>query len=537
MVPGRSKRSRRRQFRGDKVYREEGAVRKDRGGRLPIALVYPNSYYVGMSNLGFHTVYRFLNRDDGIVCERLFREKGRGEGKREALSVESGRPLGDFPLIAFSVSYELDYFNVAAVLKASGIPLRAADRDERHPLIMGGGPCVSANPMPLAPFFDCLGIGEAEAILPGMLPILKEGVGGNREALRQALAEVPGVYVPGYTRGKVARQRVKDLDEFPAKSAVLTPDTELGDLYLMEAERGCNWRCRFCLVSTTFSPMRFRSVAGLLETAEGGLRYRPRLGLVGPAVSDHPQLEELLDGLHRMGARFSISSLRVSGLTDRALEGIVRGGAKTITIAPEAGSERLRQVIRKDIREEDILSAVERTAAPGIRQIKLYFMVGLPSETDEDIEEIIRLTLEGKAALEKKRSGARLTVNVAPFVPKAGTPFQWLSMASRETLEKRLARLKSVLPGRGIQVRGESPAWSLVQGMLARGDSRVAEALENISEVTLSGWRRAVEKCGLDADYYVYREWDRGQETPWGRIDSGAGAGRLEEELEKAQPR
>ncbi len=514
--------------------REEGACRKDWGGRLPIALAYPNSYYLGMSNLGIHAVYRLLNREDSVVCERVFREGGNGEGKTAVLSVESRRRLTDFAVIAFSISYELDYFNVVSILKASGIPLRAVDRDERHPLVIAGGPCVAANPMPLSPFFDCLCIGEAEAILPKMLPVLEEGIGGRRDELLKTLASLPGVYVPQYNGRTVARQRVANLDDFPVTSVILTPDTELGDLYLIEVQRGCNWSCRFCLVSTVFSPARFRSVGRLLETAEEGLKYRPRLGLVGPAVSDHPQLEELLTGLLRMGAKFAISSLRVNRLSDRILEAIARGGARTITIAPEAGSERLRQVIKKDIGEEDVRRVVGKAAELGIKQIKLYFMVGLPSETDEDIEEIIRLTLESRAVLERKQSGTRLTLNVAPFVPKAGTPFQWLPMASLPTLDKRLTRLKSVLPAKGIKVKSESPAWSQVQAVLARGDWSLAGVLESTAEVTLAGWRKAVEKCRLDADYYAHQRWDTGQALPWGMIDSRVKAGQLERGMEKA---
>lgn len=534
MMRHKTRITRRSRYRQGEPPREEGACRKDWGGRLPIALIYPNSYYLGMSNLGIHAVYRLLNREDSVVCERAFREGGNGEKKSAVLSVESRRPLTDFAVIAFSISYELDYFNVVSILKASGIPLRAVDRDERHPLVIAGGPCVAANPMPLSPFFDCLCIGEAEAILPKMLPVLEEGIGGRRDEFLKTLASLPGVYVPQYTGRTVVRQRVANLDDFPVTSVIFTPDTELGDLYLIEVQRGCNWSCRFCLVSTVFSPARFRSVGRLLETAAEGLKYRPRLGLVGPAVSDHPHLEELLTGLLRMGAKFSISSLRVNRLSDRILEAIARGGARTITIAPEAGSERLRQVIRKGIGEEDVRRVVEKAAGLGIKQLKLYFMVGLPSETDEDIEEIIRLTLESRAILERKQSGTRLTLNVAPFVPKAGTPFQWLPMASLQTLNQRISRLKSVLPAKGIKVKSESPAWSQVQGVLARGDRSVAGVLESIEEVTLAGWRKAVEKCQLDADYYAHQKWDTGQGLPWGMIDSRVKAGQLERGMEKA---
>ena len=510
----------------ERLAREQGTVIKDWGGRLPIALVYPNSYYLGMSNLGIHALYRFLNNDESVVAERVFWEPLRqAQGRPEArdkrlgpLSVESQRPLPDFAVLAFSVSYELDYFNIAPILKSGGIPVFAAERDERHPLIIAGGPCVTANPVPLSPFFDCLCIGEAESILPKLLPVLSEGISGRRDDLLKSLARVPGVYVPKYP-APVRRQWTKNLDEFPVASAVLTPDTELGDMYLMEVERGCHWRCQFCLVGTAFSPMRYRSLGKLLEMAKEGLKYRKRLGLVGPAVSDHPQLEQLLVSLREMGAQFAVSSLRVSSLSDKALEEIVRGGAETITIAPEAGSQRLREAIRKGICEEDILGAVGKIADLSVKQVKLYFMIGLPSETDDDIEEIINLTLKCKELFERKRSGTRLTLNIAPFVPKAGTSFQRFPAAPVKTLDARMTQLKDKLMPSGIKLKMESPLWSEVQAVLSRGDASVAKVLADIEKPSLSAWRRAVAKHGLDVDFYAHREWGAEHEVPWGVME------------------
>jgi len=264
-----------------RLSREGGTIIKDWGGRLPVALVYPNSYFIGMSNLGLHAIYSLLNSYSDVVCERAFWEKENRDKRFPALSLESQRPLSDFAVLAFSVTYELDYFNVAQMLKASGIPLYAADRDERHPVVIAGGACIIANPMPLSPFFDCLCIGEAEAILPAVVPILSDGITGKRPDMLKALAKVPGIYVPQYHSGTpVVRQWAKNLDDFPVHSVILTPDTELGDLYLIEVERGCNWGCRFCLVGNAFSPMRFRSIDKLLEQAEQGLQYRRRIGLV-----------------------------------------------------------------------------------------------------------------------------------------------------------------------------------------------------------------------------------------------------------------
>jgi len=518
---------------GTRLSREEGTVIKDWGGRLPVALIYPNSYYLGMSNLGIHAIYGILNSYHNVVCERVFWEK---EGQKPSpLSIESQRPLTDFAVLAFSVSYELDYFNIVSILRASGIPLLAADRDERHPLVIAGGPCITANPVPLSPFFDCLCIGEAEPVLPNLLTVLFEGIGGRRDELLKALASLPGIYVPASSTGtRVVRQWVENLDDFATTSVILTPDTELGDLYLIEVERGCQRGCRFCLVNTIFAPMRCRSVDKLIEQAGQGLRYRKRIGLVGPAVADHPQIKELLVGLRQMGAEISISSLRISALSRDILHELAQAQTQTIAIAPEAGSQRLRQLIRKGISESDILELMDKVAGQHIRQLKLYFILGLPSETDDDIEDIIKLSLAAKDSLDRHKSNTRITLNVAPFVPKAGTPFQWLSMASLPTLNRRLSRLKKILPPKGIKVKAESPAWSQVQGVLARGDASLAQVLANMEEVSLSGWRKAVERCQLDIDYYANQRWDTAQKLPWAMIDSGMKLEHLKNECEKA---
>ncbi|MFC1896995.1 radical SAM protein [Chloroflexota bacterium] len=518
-----------------RLSREQGTISKDWGGRIPIALVYPNSYYIGMSNLGLHAIYRLLNSYSEIVCERVFWERGDRAERLIPLSLESQRPLSNFTALAFSINYELDYFNIVQILRASGIPLYAADRDERHPLVIAGGPCIIANPLPLSPFFDCLCIGDAEPILPAMLPVLSEGIGGKHDELLEKLASVPGVYVPlAHSGTPVVRQWVSSLEDFPVASTIITSDTELGDLYLIEVERGCNQGCRFCLVNKAFCPMRYRSMEKLVSQAKLGLKYRRRIGLVGPAVSDYPQLEELLIGLRQIGAGLSISSLRVKPLSLAVLRELAKGGAQTITLAPEAGSQRLRQVIRKNISEDDIIESIGKIAEQGIKQLKLYFMIGLPSETDEDIEEIINLAISSKNILDRQQTGCRLSLNIAPFVPKAGTPFQWLPMAPLNILNRRLSLLKNNLAPKGIKVNSESPAWSQVQGVLARGDIKLAEVLASIEQVSLAGWRKAVEKCRVDVDYYVHRRWDVSEKLPWDILDLGTEPGQLEMELHRA---
>lgn len=313
---------------------------------------------------------------------------------------------------------------------------------------------------------------------------------------------------------------------------MLTPDTELGDMYLIEVERGCGWECRFCLTSTAFRPIRFRSLDSLLGQAREGLKYRQRLGLVGAAVTSHPQIEELVTRLRGMGAELSVSSLRIKPLPEVVLKQVVGGGSRSVTLAPEAGSQRLRDMIKKGISEEDILAAMDNVAEQGARQLKLYFMVGLPSETDEDIQAIIDLAMKCKSRLEKRKPGFGISLNVSPFVPKAGTPFQWLPMGPVATLERRLRRLKSALRPHGIRLTGESPAWSEVQAVLARGDSRVADALIAVEKASLPAWRKAAEEYHLDVDYFAHQKWDVGARLPWAVLEQGTE--RLRSELARA---
>jgi radical SAM superfamily enzyme YgiQ (UPF0313 family) len=509
---------------------ELGTITKDWGGKLPVALIYPNSYYLGMSNLGVHTIYDLLNGYPDIVCERTFWEKPDLGNPHPPLSVESQRHLSEFAVLAFSVTYELDYLNVPRILTAAGLPLYSSERDATHPLLIAGGACITANPMPVAPFFDALCIGEAEAILPNLLEALNGAPQGDRAAQLTALSRVPGVYVPGITGTPVFRQWTKNLDVVPVHSVVITDDTELADMYLIEVERGCRWACRFCLVCGVFRPMRLHSLDSLIAQAEVGLTYRRRLGLVGADVPDHPDFEELLHRLKAMGAEISVSSLRIKPLFDLALSELARGGTGTVSFAPEAGSERLRRTIRKGITEDDILRAITLTSRYKMRQLRLYFMIGLPGETEDDIQAIADLSLKCKSIMEKLQRTTRITLSIASFVPKAGTPFERLPMERLPVLSHRLALLKKLLQPNGIKITGESPAWSEVQAGLAGGGMDLAPALADISETTLSAWNEAVRRAGADADGYAHREWALDRRLPWHMINSGIAQDHLSDE-------
>jgi radical SAM superfamily enzyme YgiQ (UPF0313 family) len=515
---------------------ERGTVYKDWGGKIHIALIYPNSYYLGMSNLGFQTIYSLLNSYDNVVCERAFWEPKRVKRvKTETpISLESQRPLPDFDILAFSISYELDYFNVVQLLKAGGIPLLAADRNEGHPLLIAGGPCITANPMPLSTIFDCFAIGEGEPILPGFMAALTEGIEGKKDELLQKLASLPGVYVPSLYRGKpVRRQWLADLDSVATTSVILTPDTELGNMHIIEIARGCGWGCRFCLAGFQFRPFRFRPLDSLLAQAEQGLQNTNRIGLLAAAVSDHPEIGELAYRLHRMDAEISVSSLRIRPFSQALLKALAKSGAQTVTLAPEAGSERLREAINKCVADSDIIDTVDKISRQGIRQAKLYFMIGLPTETDDDIHELVKLTL----ALKKRVEGTvtRIAITVEPFVPKAGTPFQWLAMAPEDVLDERMNRIKNSLSRKGIEVRTESVSWSLVQGVLARGDAKLGEVLNKMQRNSLASWRRALDECNLSASDYAHRELPLDEPPPWSVVDSGITPDYLKKELSKAR--
>lgn len=509
--------------------REQGATVKDWGGKIPIALIFPGTYHIGMSSLGFQTIYSLFNSYSNIVCERVFSD---GNGR----SVESGRPLNDFAVLAFSISNELDYFNAIEILASNSIPLQSTERGPSHSIIIAGGPCMTANPEPLAPFFDAFAIGEGEVILPSLVDVITELVGGDRDALLKEISKINGMYVPQFhSGGTVARQWPRNLDDFATTSAILTGNTEFSNMYLVEIARGCPWGCRFCLAGYLFRPFRFRSADKLLEQCRKGLELTNKVGLLGACISDHPEIDEIVSQLRGMGALISVSSLRVKPISDEVLRALKESGTENLTLAPEAGSERLRRAINKGVTREDIISAAGKAIALGFRQLKLYFMIGLPTETDDDIEEIIELACEIKEMAERRHSGCRLILAIEPFVPKAGTPFQRLPMTGQKILSRRLSHLKRRLERRGIEVRSESVPWAAVQGVLSRGNGRLAPVLTVVARSrSLSAWRRALDECSIETDDYIGREIPLNERLPWSYIDSGVKNDYLETELERA---
>jgi radical SAM superfamily enzyme YgiQ (UPF0313 family) len=475
--------------------RETGAVIKDPGGRLPVAVVYANNYRIGMSNLGFHQLYRLINDYPGTLAERFFYEGAHQPG----ISLETFTPLGEFPLVLFSISWELDYFNIPVILEASGIPIYAKDRSEEHPIIIAGGACIMANPSPVAPFFDCLAIGEAEVLLPEIRGIMSDP-GLNRCEKLKALASVPGMLVPGYSDDlPVKRVYLENLDRESCQTAIITPDAEFGHMYMVEVQRGCGRGCNFCMVNCVFAPLRFRSLENLLSSTREGYKHCNQIALVGPLVSAHPQAAELVASIREMGAQVSTSSLSVKPLPEELLAELAGAGARSVTMAPEAGSPELRRHAGKHFSDAEILDSVSKVARTGFDALKLYFMAGLPGETEDDIEAMKKLVLECQRVYGRKS----LSINIAPFVPKPFTKFEREAVLPLDVLEERLAYLKRELSARKVKVKIESPAWSRMQAVLSRGDERLAPVIAELGKPTLTRWKRALEAAGIDDEEFL----------------------------------
>ncbi|MCM8812464.1 MAG: B12-binding domain-containing radical SAM protein [Candidatus Omnitrophica bacterium] len=415
------------------VRKEINLVRVKKNARCTAALVFPNRYCVGMSNLGMHTLYELLNRRPEIRCERFFFEPR----KKELLGLESGRPLAAFDIVAFSVAYEPDYLNVAAILAHAG--LRAAwRRRTTMPLILSGGAVTYSNVRPLAGISDIVVCGEGEPVLPQCLDLILEAAPltslRKKEALLDAVAAIPGIVVPGVTRADPQPLPAADIHAFNTVSRLITPLAEFRSTYLVELSRGCPRGCAFCVAGAAFGAYRPRRWENLIPALIEGLAYTRNIGLVAAAVSDYPQLPELCDWLRARQAAVSVSSLRVETVTRHLLEALVAGGQQTVTFAPEAGSESLRRRLRKDISDAAILEKIELARQCGIRRVKLYFMLGLPEETDADARAIAGFL---------RRAAAILPVRAAVgiFVPKPRTPFAAVPLASFKTVRVRTRAL------------------------------------------------------------------------------------------------
>ncbi len=504
--------------------KETGTIHKDWGGRLVVALAFPNTYYVGMSSLALQVLYRRFNAFPQVVCERVFWDKGGWEAGRPLLTLESGRRVDEVDVWAFTISYEMDFFNVVEMLRQAGVPPLARDRDASWPLVIAGGPGVTMNPEPMAPFFDAIVIGEGEEVLSPLVALLEEAISAPRQTLLEALDQIPGVYVPALvppveeqsgTPRRIQRLWVRDQSHYPPISSLYTPETEFKGMHLMEIARGCGRGCRFCLAGYVYRPPRELPMDLLLDWAREGLKHTDRIGLISAAVSDHSQIDELAPALVEMGARISASSMRVDPISRPLVEALRASGAQTLTIAPEAGSARLRDVIAKTQTEEQLLDAVAMAAELDFPQLKFYFMIGHPTETQEDIEELVVFVRKARTMFKR-----RIAMNATPFVPKAHTPFQWMPMTDARTLKKRQQWIMRQLGRHKISVRADSPAWAEVQGVLARGDRRLAQVLLEIPRLSVRDFWEAMDRLGLERDAYLGAR-STTESAPWEIVESG----------------
>ena len=525
-----------------------------------IAIVYPNTYFVGMSNLGLHIIYEEINLRNDSVCERIFLpEKKELEAydktKTPLMSVETQRPMHQFDVVAFDVTFEMDYFHIPLMLRHGRVPIMGKDRTEFDPIVIAGGPCATFNPEPFADFIDAFIIGEGEGIVSRVLDIIRDGKmeGLDRHAILRQLADVSGVYVPslyvpiynedgefkGYDIAEGVPKTIKRHFEMltsGGETVVATNYTEFGAMYIIEVARGCGRHCRFCMAGYCFRVPRVRPLDILKEGVERAEKLGKKVGLMGAAISDYPEVDELVNYIRSKDMRYSCASLRADSLTQAVVDGLADSGQKTITIAPETGSERLRRVINKGISEEHLQNAATLSAKSGIQHMRLYIMIGLPTETDEDIEAIVGLAERTQAHMEKVGCKGRLTLSINPFIPKPFTPFQWMAMDNQKAVEKKLQYIKKALQkNRRIEVLVESPKEAYIQGVLARGDRRLGAVIAACAADRGSkSFKSEMKAAGLDMDNMNYRERSFDEFLPWSHLDMGMQEGYLEMEWQRS---
>ncbi len=520
-----------------------------RGRELSVALCYPSEYSLGMSNLGFQFTFGFLISHEGVRCERVFWDEGSGHLGR---SYETGTPLRDFDVIAFSISFEDDYFNVVRVLEATGLAPFAAEREEGDPLIIFGGMCAFLNAEPIAPIVDAVLVGEADALLPPFLAVLMSERQSGRDLIIRSLAQVPGIYVPALVdierdqAGRAVGFSGQEGVSLPIRSAcgggefaetvVLSPDAYFSDMFLIEISRGCRRGCRFCAAGHVYGAVRHRAAADVIERVEAALPFARRVGLVSASLGDHPEIRWILRELLSMGVEVSVASLRIESV-DAELAGLlVDCGVRTATLAPEAGTELLRRRIGKGTSDAVILRAVAVASAAGMKTVRLYFMLGLPGETDEDVEAIAGLVRRAQSVA-SAQGRARVTVSLSPFVPKPRTPFAWAPAAGERELRQRIAALRRVLSAKPrVRLTSAGPREARREAVLARGGRELAGPIVMVATQGVP-WKAALRRAGVDAEWIAGREYGADELLPWETIDSGPSKDVLRMAYEKIMPR
>jgi len=580
---------------------EKGFKPKDPGGRLKVALIWPGAYRTGMSALGYLSIYGYLNSRADVLAERFFWPDGDLAREYERtgsplLSLDSGRPLTEFDLVAASLSIENDYWYLPRMLERGGLPALAADRGEQHPLVLAGGVAVWANPWPLWPYVDLFLTGEAEAQWPHLISALDAisfsslpkldrlrlisrktpgslHPGSVRELLAPSGGEFPDLKLhPGETQtGSMAAEELSRrpaltpsggfpirpaalawpaLDNetpdnesqlsgpeglLPPVSSLLSPQAEFADTKLVEISRGCPYGCRFCLAGVLYRPHRPWPLGAILEALGPPEKAGEKVGLVSPAPADHPRLAELLEILFEQNRNVTLSSLRLSALTPSLAGKLAAGRLYGAAVAPEGGSQRLRNIINKDLTDEVILEGARLLAEAGLRKIKLYFMVGLPGETDDDLRELAELARGIRAAATRGSARPELLLSLANFTPKPHTPFEEAAMATADEFKRKgrlVSRALANIPR--LSVNLDPPLWSIAQGLLARGGPeswRLVQALANHQ----GRLKPSLAEIGYRPDHPIHQPWPQERPKPWRIIEPAAGFKYLEEETNRAQ--
>ncbi len=488
---------------------------------------FPNEYSVGITSLGYQVVWATLAMRSDVRVSRLF--------------TDVSEPLPSQPeLLGFSVSWELDYVNILNLLESLKIPLQANQRDRHHPLVFGGGSVLTANPEPFADFFDVILLGDGEQLLDNFIDAYQAVRSADRQTQLQALAQIPGIYVPSlyeviYRELDGAIESIQPISpEIPAvvqkqtyrgnvlsASTVVTEKAAWENIYMIEVVRSCPEMCRFCLASYLTLPFRTASLENsLIPAIERGLKVTNRIGLLGASVTQHPEFEKLLDYISQPqydDIRLNIASVRTNTVTVQLAQTLAKRDTKSLTIAVESGSSRLRQIINKKLENDEIIQAAINAKAGGLTHLKLYGMVGIPGEEPEDLDATVAMMND----IKKATAGLRLTLSCSTFVPKSHTPFQWLGV--NRQAQKRLQFLQKQLQSRGIDFRPESYNWSLVQALLSRGDRRLSQLLQLTRNFgnSLGSFKRAFKQLQgklPELDFYIHSHWSTQQVLPWNHL-------------------
>ncbi|HEY9782323.1 MAG TPA: radical SAM protein [Leptolyngbyaceae cyanobacterium] len=496
---------------------------------IPTIFAFPNEYTVGITSLGYQVVWATLAMRADVQVSRLFTD------------IHEQLPRSP-QLVGFSCSWELDYVNILNLLEFLKIPIRSASRSDTDALIFGGGPVLTANPEPFADFFDIILLGDGENLLGNFIEAYKQVRNADRKTQLRHLARVPGVYVPSLYEVTYDHPTgcIKSIEpvaaDIPAQvekqtyrgntlsaSTVVTEKAAWENIYMVEVVRSCPEMCRFCLASYLTLPFRTASLEGsLIPAIERGLAVTDRIGLLGASVTQHPEFEALLDYLSKPQfdrVRLSIASVRTNTVTVQLAQTLAKRDTRSLTIAVESGSQRLRQIVNKKLDNDEIIQAAVNAKAGGLSGLKLYGMAGIPGEEPEDLEETVKMM----RSLKKAAPGLRLTLGCSTFVPKAHTPFQWFGVNPQA--EKRLQFLQKQLKPQGIDFRPESYNWSVIQALISRGDRRLSQLLELTRHYgdSLGSYRRAFKQLRgqiPELDFYVYSNWSSDQVLPWSHLQA-----------------